>query len=200
MGLLVDFLVHVLLRFHESTYRTRHARVVDTLETMGSSILLGGLSTFLGVLPLALSTSALFRTVFICWCSMITLGISHGLMLLPVLLSMLGPMGKRGSCTQDLSADECQVNLGKNKVVRRRTSSATLSTKASFDEGSLQPYRTDSVSSAGSENVGIRSIGSTNVLKRHTGDAILEMLDESCSREGDFGDNLSEFSCTSIHV
>jgi Patched family len=57
----------------------------------GASILVGGLSTMLGVAPLAFSTSGVMRTVFISFCAMITLGISHGLILLPVLLSYCGP-------------------------------------------------------------------------------------------------------------
>jgi len=91
IGLIVDFLMHILLRYHESKYRTREGRVKDTLETMGSSILLGGLSTFLGVIPLAFSTSTILRTVFTSLFSMVILGIAHGLILLPVVLAVIGP-------------------------------------------------------------------------------------------------------------
>jgi Patched family len=59
---------------------------------MGSSILLGGLSTFLGVLPLAFGTSTVMQTVFKCLCSMVVLGLTHGLIVLPVLLSFVGPI------------------------------------------------------------------------------------------------------------
>ena len=59
---------------------------------MGASILLGGLSTFLGVVPLAFSTSTVMRTVFICLCTMVVLGLAHGLIVLPVLLSFVGPI------------------------------------------------------------------------------------------------------------
>ena len=91
IGLIVDFLMHILLRYNESTYKTREGRVKDTLETMGSSILLGGLSTFLGVIPLAFSTSTILRTVFTSLFSMVILGVTHGLILLPVVLSAFGP-------------------------------------------------------------------------------------------------------------
>jgi patched domain-containing protein len=59
---------------------------------MGSSILLGGLSTFLGVLPLAFSTSTVMHTVFTCLFAMVVLGLAHGLIVLPVLLSFVGPI------------------------------------------------------------------------------------------------------------
>ena len=91
IGLLVDFLMHILLRFYESPGKTRHAKVKDTLKTMGSSILIGGISTFLGAMPLALSTSEIFSTIFVTFIGLVTLGAGHGLILLPVLLSMLGP-------------------------------------------------------------------------------------------------------------
>jgi len=58
---------------------------------MGASILVGGLSTCLGVVPLAFSSAQVLKTVFISFTAMVTLGLAHGLILLPVLLSYLGP-------------------------------------------------------------------------------------------------------------
>lgn len=63
----------------------------DMLKTMGVSILVGGLSTFLAVIPLAFSTSAIISTVFTAFFSMVTLGVAHGLIFLPVILSIVGP-------------------------------------------------------------------------------------------------------------
>jgi len=91
IGLMVDFLLHILLRFFESKETTRDAKVKDALQTMGTSILIGGTSTFLGVLPLVFSTSTIFSTIFYCFLGLVILGISHGLIFLPVLLSLLGP-------------------------------------------------------------------------------------------------------------
>ena len=69
----------------------REAKTKDTLKTIGSSILIGGISTFLGILPLAFSTSAIFTTIFVTFIGLVTLGTGHGLILLPVVLSMWGP-------------------------------------------------------------------------------------------------------------
>jgi len=90
IGLLVDYLVHVLLRYYESK-GNRREKTIDMLRTMGASILLGGVSTFLGILPLALSTSEIFHTVFISFLGIVTLGMGHGLILLPIILSTVGP-------------------------------------------------------------------------------------------------------------
>lgn len=91
IGLLVDFLMHVLLRYYESPMEGREAKVKDTLKTMGSSILVGAISTFLGVIPLAFSSSSVFSTVFVAFIGLVTLGAGHGLILIPVLLSIIGP-------------------------------------------------------------------------------------------------------------
>ncbi len=93
IGLLVDFIVHMLLRYYE-VQGDRTTRTKEMLRTMGSSVMLGGLSTFLGVLPLAFSTSTVFFTIFVTFMGLVTLGIGHGLILLPVLLSIFGPDSK----------------------------------------------------------------------------------------------------------
>jgi predicted RND superfamily exporter protein len=91
IGLLVDYIVHILLRYFESKALTRVEKVKETLSSLGAAILSGGLSTLLAILPLAFSTSQIMRTVFIAFIGMITLGCSHGLILLPVVLSIVGP-------------------------------------------------------------------------------------------------------------
>lgn len=90
IGLLVDFVMHVLLRFYECQ-GSRHEKTVEMLKSMGASILIGSISTFLGTLPLAFSTSEIFRTVFIAFMGLVLLGASHGLILLPVVLGTIGP-------------------------------------------------------------------------------------------------------------
>ena len=89
---LLHSLLHVLLRYYESTEKTRDNKVKDMLRTMGSSILMGGLSTLLGVVPLAFSTSSIIRIVFTMFFAMVLLGIFNGLIVLPVILSYWGPL------------------------------------------------------------------------------------------------------------
>jgi Niemann-Pick C1 protein len=102
IGLLVDYLLHVLLRFYE-TPGNRKEKVVEVLRTMGSSVLMGGVTTFLGTLPLAFSTSKIFTTVFVAFLALVVLGITHGLILLPVLLCRFGPEDqvRMGSLTSE---------------------------------------------------------------------------------------------------
>lgn len=91
IGLMVDFIMHILLRFYESKEATREEKVRDVLESMGTSILIGAISTFLGVIPLAISSSHIFYNIFVTFLGLVLLGATHGLVLLPVLLSLFGP-------------------------------------------------------------------------------------------------------------
>jgi len=75
IGLLVDYLMHMVLRYYESTVLTsRDAKVKDVLQTMGAPLLLGGLSSFLGLVPLFLSSSDIFLTLVITFTGVVVLG------------------------------------------------------------------------------------------------------------------------------
>ena len=67
IGLLVDFLMHILLKYYEANGDTRETKVKETLETMGSSILLGGFTTWLGVIPMAFSSTEIFMVRVCCF-------------------------------------------------------------------------------------------------------------------------------------
>ena len=84
IGLMVDYIVHIVLRFLESKETSREAKVIDTLCSMGSSVFVGGVSTLLGVIPLCFSSTDVFFTIFIIFCGLVVLGMFNGLAVLPV--------------------------------------------------------------------------------------------------------------------
>jgi len=128
IGLLVDFLLHILLRYYESTKSSREEKVKDTLQTMGSSVLVGGISTFLGVIPLAFSTSEIFYTIFIGFIGLVTLGITHALIFIPVVLSIFGP-----NVVLDLSlktkAEENHIKEDGNYVFKDNNEDSNMANK-----------------------------------------------------------------------
>ena len=91
IGLVVDYIMHVVHTFFETQGPSRNERVKQVMNTMGKSVLLGGMSTLLGVLPLAFSESEVFRTFFYTYLGIVLFGASHGLILTPVILSLVGP-------------------------------------------------------------------------------------------------------------
>lgn len=129
IGLLVDFLMHVLLRYYELP-GNRREKTIGTLRTMGTSILLGGATTLLGTVPLIFSTSHIMYTVFVAFLGMVLLGVSHGLILLPVILSTIGTE-EQASATHATP----QSTLGQS-ANRKRTSS-TMGYGGSTDLGVL---------------------------------------------------------------
>ncbi len=74
-----------------ATAPTRTDRVTDALAEMGQSIFYGGFSTFLGMLVLGFASSAIFFIFFRMFFGIIAFGLAHGLLFIPVLLSLVGP-------------------------------------------------------------------------------------------------------------
>ena len=70
---------------------TRQERVDRALEEMGVPVIHGAISTFLAVVVLSSSSSYVFRVFFRMFFGIVLFGGGHGLILLPVLLSLIGP-------------------------------------------------------------------------------------------------------------
>ena len=90
LGLSVDYSAHIGRAYLEKL-GTPNERIVRTLEDMGVAVWNGAMSTFMAVLILGSSDSYVFQTFFKQLFLCITLGLAHGLLFLPVLLSLLEP-------------------------------------------------------------------------------------------------------------
>jgi len=143
IGLLVDFLMHILLRYYETMGKTRHEKVKDTLETMGASILLGGLTTIIGVMPLAFSTTTIFMVVFKSFLAMVCLGCGIGLILLPVLLSLVGPVNSHHQCLEAVMQDKPSVKFGDNKSIYDCTKESDSDSSAELESHQDPPADND---------------------------------------------------------
>jgi len=87
-------------------------RVKACLYSLGLPIVQGALSTILGVLALLVAPSYIFITFFKVVFLVIVIAALHGLVLLPVLLSLFGP----GSCSNN-QEDEDEKEQRMDKVV-----------------------------------------------------------------------------------
>lgn len=70
-------------------YKARKA-----VSSMGSSVFHGGFSTFLAIISLAAARSYIFVVFFRMWFGIIMFGMANGFLLLPVILSFIGPIGE----------------------------------------------------------------------------------------------------------
>ena len=110
VGLSVDYSAHIGHSFMTKRGDDKNARATEALADMGQAVLSGAISTFLAVVVLLFSKSYVFVVLSTQFALTVGLGIVHGLFLLPVMLSVLGPaayepVGKEAA-EDDINPDE----------------------------------------------------------------------------------------------
>ena len=92
-GLSVDYSSHIMHSFItiDDRNRSNNERIKMTLTAMGPPVFSGGFSTFLAIILLANSTSHAFTIFFKVIFLIVIFGMYNGLVLLPVVLSLIGP-------------------------------------------------------------------------------------------------------------
>ena len=90
IGLCVDYSVHICHAFL-TVSGTRKERAKAAILDMGLAVLNGGVSTLIAFILLAGSDSHVFSVFFRIFLLVIIFGLFHGLILLPVVLSLIGP-------------------------------------------------------------------------------------------------------------
>ncbi|RXG52107.1 Patched domain-containing protein 3 [Armadillidium vulgare] len=90
VGLCVDYAAHIGHTFMIQI-GSLNERVANTLGKIGPAVLNGGFSTFLAFVFLIRSDSHVFVTFFKIFFAVCLYGLYHGLVFLPVLLSLIGP-------------------------------------------------------------------------------------------------------------
>merc|ERR1719150_164751 len=90
IGLCVDYAVHIAHAFLMSQ-GSRQQRATSAVKLIGAAVINGGTTTFLALLFCGLSSSHVYQTFFKVFSLTVVFGLFHGLVLLPVVLSLLGP-------------------------------------------------------------------------------------------------------------
>jgi len=104
VGLCVDYSAHVGHNFMLQT-GTLPERVIAMLANVGTAVLNGGVSTFLATMLLVMSKSYVFRVLFQTFFLTVVLGLLHGMVLLPALLSVVGPAAYGGPADKPADTD-----------------------------------------------------------------------------------------------
>ncbi|EPR59811.1 patched family protein [Toxoplasma gondii GAB2-2007-GAL-DOM2] len=100
IGYSVDFTIHVAHTFTHCVGASRKDRMVETMIVMGAPVTHGMLSTLLSILALAGSPKYILEVFFKMMFMVIVFAYTAGMVLLPVVLTLLGPFhphGKRES-------------------------------------------------------------------------------------------------------
>merc|ERR1712232_633728 len=120
IGLSVDYSAHVGHCFMTKGGNDRNKRALESLADIGAAVLNGATSTFLAVVVLFFSSSYVFSVLSKQFALTVCLGCLHGLVLLPVLLSLLGPdpfesaeyVGGKNVETTSKNADDSSKEAG----------------------------------------------------------------------------------------
>jgi predicted RND superfamily exporter protein len=115
IGLAVDFSVHICYRYHRSSKATPSAKLIDTLEVVGWPVLQAALSTLFGLASLPLIHAYLVRVFFQTVVLVNVIGLLHGLLWLPQMISSLDRLNRvpiRVYCQQQQQI-ECDKNREK---------------------------------------------------------------------------------------
>mmetsp|Transcript_1727 Transcript_1727/g.7525 ORF Transcript_1727/g.7525 Transcript_1727/m.7525 type:complete len:898 (-) Transcript_1727:418-3111(-) len=90
IGLTVDYSAHIAHAYMHSA-GTRPERAKKALGHIGVSVVNGGITTFVATLPLAFAQSYVFQVFFRCFVLIVLFGLYFGVVVLPVVLSLVGP-------------------------------------------------------------------------------------------------------------
>ncbi|XP_043269886.1 patched domain-containing protein 3 isoform X2 [Venturia canescens] len=117
IGFSVDFTAHICYAYMSSKEKRPEDRVKECLYSLGLPIVQGAASTILGLVALILAGTYIFLVFFKMVFLVIFIGALHGLLLLPVLLSIFGP----GSCSSSDDNEE-EKESKKRKLEDRKVS------------------------------------------------------------------------------
>ncbi|KAM9387519.1 patched domain-containing protein 3 [Phaethornis superciliosus] len=94
IGFSVDFSAHISYAFVTSRESSANGKAIKALSLLGYPVLQGAVSTILGVVVLAAAKTYIFRTFFKIMFLVILFGALHGLVFIPVFLTIFGSFGR----------------------------------------------------------------------------------------------------------
>ncbi|XP_053403808.1 patched domain-containing protein 3-like isoform X2 [Mercenaria mercenaria] len=101
IGFSVDFSAHICHGYMISNGQTRDMKVKHAIDETGAPIFHGAVSSLIGIVVLNVAKSYIFRTFAAVLSFVLFFGVTHALLLLPVVLSCIGPLNKKVINTEE---------------------------------------------------------------------------------------------------
>ena len=133
-GLAVDYSLHVMHTFLSTPGASRRERARATMLGIAAAVLLAVVSTAVGVVVLAASSSEIIRTFFKLLMGTVLFGGFMGLAVLPVLLALVGP----SACLHDGSAAPLPGSTA-DAAAERKPEPADTGAQAAARESGVAP-------------------------------------------------------------
>ncbi|XP_076147273.1 patched domain-containing protein 3-like [Alosa pseudoharengus] len=132
IGFSVDFSAHISYAFVSSEKRTANEQAIDAIYKLGYPIIQGAVSTLVGVVALSAAKSYIFRTFFKIMFLVISFGALHGIMFIPIFLTLFG-------CCSDSSSvqdEKDQTENGQNRSSKMQMSGKSQQSHPNCSTGS----------------------------------------------------------------
>mmetsp|Transcript_9528 Transcript_9528/g.18486 ORF Transcript_9528/g.18486 Transcript_9528/m.18486 type:complete len:1147 (+) Transcript_9528:168-3608(+) len=141
IGLAVDYSAHIAHAFMSHT-GTNDERVMKAISEMGADVSHGAMSTFLAVVVMSTSKSYIFTLFFRQFFAICLFGFGHGMIFLPVVLSLIGPASSADHEEmtremEDANAMKEVVMEGKPAAVQNDTAPDTVNSQAAYSAPNL---------------------------------------------------------------
>ena len=117
VGFSIDFTAHICHGYMISNGGSRDLKVTQAIDKTGAPIFHGAISSLVGIATLAMATSYVFTTFATVMAFVIGFGIAHALLLLPVLLSWVGPTSS--GVVEDETSEVIEKKTKSNGVVNK---------------------------------------------------------------------------------
>uniref|UniRef100_A0A336MLU8 CSON014057 protein n=1 Tax=Culicoides sonorensis TaxID=179676 RepID=A0A336MLU8_CULSO len=123
IGLCVDYAAHIGHTFLSLEQGTRNERALNTVLSIGTAVIYGGVSTFVALSMLSFAKTYSYRAFFQVNGLIIFFGLYNGVILLPVILSICAPNDKTHEMPDDEMIDMSNITHSKDKITIYRNGS-----------------------------------------------------------------------------
>lgn len=134
VGLCVDYAAHIGHTFLTITKATKTERSLETVLHIGAAVLYGGGSTLLALAMLSGSEAYTFQAFFKIFVLVIGFGLFHGIVFLPVILSIVGPKPYKIIVEEEHSAVEMMIQKNGTKNLKNENTMEKLYLNGIKDE------------------------------------------------------------------